>query len=490
MNITQNLKEMILSILPIIFCVLLLNWTVVSISQTQLLRFLIGSLLIVIGLTFFLLGVEIGIEPLGSLVGSFMARVNKLWVVLILGLLVGFFISIAEPGLLVLAQQVNLVTSGNISTNQILYSVSLGLAILLIIGFLHIFHQIPLSKLLLLLYIIIGGLSFFSSPEFLAIAFDASGATTGILAVPFILSLSVGISKLKKDSKGAEKDSFGLVSIASAGAILAVLCLEIAAGQIDYNRDINLISNPNHVGLLEPFIQEIPQVLTEGFISLLPLLVLLVVGYFFFFKITKTKFYNLLVGFFYAFFGLCLFFIGVNAGFMDIGSLLGQQLVNQPWWLLTGISFILGFTTIMAEPAVYVLTHQVEEVTSGFVRRKLVLFSLAIGVGLAVALSALRILIPEIQLWHYLLPGYILSLGLMFATPKLFVGIAFDAGGVATGPITATFILSFIQGAANAYHASDILIEGFGMIAMVAMMPILVLETLGLIFKIQASKNH
>ena len=225
--IVSKLKEVLSSVLPIIVLVLILNFTLTPLGGTLLVRFLIGCILITLGLALFLIGVEIGIAPLGSLTGLALAKTNKLWIVLIAGVILGFFISIAEPGLMVLANQVNIVTGGQISSWSLLVVVSIGLALLLAFGFLRIFYNIPLYQVLLVIYLIIFGLSFFVSKEFLAIAFDSSGSTTGILAVPFILSLSVGISKLKKDSKASEKDSFGLVAIASTGAILGVMLLSL-----------------------------------------------------------------------------------------------------------------------------------------------------------------------------------------------------------------------------------------------------------------------
>ncbi|GEN49426.1 DUF1538 domain-containing protein [Alkalibacterium pelagium] len=208
------------------------------------------------------------------------------------------------------------------------------------------------------------------------------------------------------------------------------------------------------------------------------------------FKLKKKEFRKLLTGFLYSFIGLFIFLVGVNAGFMDVGTAIGHDLAlldNKVYILIIG--FVLGVATILAEPAVHVLTQQIEDVTSGYVKRPAILVSLSAGVGGAVLLSVIRILVPSVQLWHYLLPGYLISLGLMFFAPKLFVGIAFDAGGVATGPMTATFILAFIQGAAGAFEGADVIIDGFGMIAMVAMMPIITLQMLGWIFSIRSKRK-
>ena len=487
--IISKIKEVVFSVFPITALVIILNFTISPMDTPVLFRFIIGSLLVIGGLTVFLLGVDIGITTLGDLTGKSLAKTNKLWIVLIAGVILGFFISIAEPGLLVLANQVDLVTSGQITGTSILIIVSIGLAIMLALGFLRIFFNIPLYKILIALYAIIFGLTLFASREFIAVAFDASGSTTGILAVPFILSLSVGISKLKKDSKAAEKDSFGLIAIASTGAIMSVLILDIfsTTDPISPGLDAEFTGSSS---IITPFIRMIPEYLKESFLAIFPLIVILLVLQMIFFKLKKRELRKLLTGFLYAFVGLLIFLLGVNGGFMDVGTSIGNDLAlldNKAYIIVIG--FILGVTTILAEPAVYVLTHQIEDVTSGSVTRRAVLTALTIGIGFAVSLSVLRVLVEGIQLWHYLLPGYLLCLGMMFITPKLFVGIAFDAGGVATGPMTATFILAFIQGAANAFEGADLMADGFGMIAMVAMTPIITLEALGIIFAIKSKRE-
>jgi len=487
--IKSKFMEVLTSVLPITVMVLLLHFTLTPMEGPMIWRFLFGAALIMVGLTLFLIGVDIGVTPLGDHTGTALAKSNKLWIVLIAGVVLGFFISIAEPGLLVLADQVGFVTSGQISSMSILMIVSIGLALMLALGFLRIFYNYPLYKMLMVLYVLIFGLSIFTSREFLAISFDASGATTGILAVPFILSLSLGISKMKKDSKASEKDSFGLVAIASTGAILGVMLLDLFTKNTSFNADIESVVTVSD-SILKPFIALIPDMLFESIIAMSPLVVILLVLQKAVFKLQKREFRKMVTGFIYGFIGLVIFLIGVNGGFMDVGTFIGTALALLDNKIpIVVIGFIIGLVTILAEPAVHVLTHQIEEVTSGYVKRIAVLVPLSLGVGLAVALSVIRILIPEIQLMHYLVPGYIISLGLMFVVPKLFVGIAFDAGGVATGPMTATFILAFVQGAAHAYEGADMLVDGFGMIAMVAMAPIITLQLLGLVFQSKAKKK-
>jgi hypothetical protein len=279
------------------------------------------------------------------------------------------------------------------------------------------------------------------------------------------------------------------VGIASAGAIISVLMMSILS-KSDKLKGAMEYKISQETSLITPFMEKLPVVMVEVTLALLPIALLFLIFNFVSFKLTKRPFRKIVKGLIYTFVGLVLFLVGVNAGFMDVGGIVGHKLAmleNKFILVLTG--FCLGLVTILAEPAVYVLTHQIEDVTGGYVPRKLVLIALSIGVGFSVALSMLRIIVPEIKLWHYLLPGYIIALGLMYVAPKLFIGMAFDSGGVASGPMTATFILAFAQGAAEAIEGANVMVEGFGIIAMVAMTPLIALQTLGLIFKIKAGKG-
>lgn len=485
----EKLKEVLTSVLPITFIVMIINFTISPMAPSLIIRFLIGSVLVILGLTIFLIGVDIGVTPLGSLIGSSLTKTNKLWIVAVSGLILGFFISIAEPGLLVLANQVSLVTMGGISSSSIIVVVSIGLAIFVAFGFIRVVYNVPLYRILTVSYLLIFILALSTSSEFLAISFDASGATTGVLAVPFILALSMGIAVLNKDSKSSEKDSFGLVSIASIGAIMSVMILNILSKGNQFSEGLEFATTQSN-SIIEPFLRLIPSIFKESFIAILPLLVMFLIFQRISFKLDRRAYHKILKGFAYTFIGLVIFLVGVNAGFMEVGSTVGYNLASlENKWYVIVIGFILGLVTILAEPAVYVLTHQIEDVTAGYVKRKAVLVPLSIGVGFAIALSVIRILIPEIQLWHYLLPGYIIAIAMTYFVPKLFVGIAFDAGGVATGPMTATFILAYIQGAAESIEWASVLRDGFGMISMVALAPIITLQILGLVFKIKSKKE-
>nr|WP_295678579.1 DUF1538 domain-containing protein [uncultured Lachnoclostridium sp.] len=487
--LVEKMREALFSVLPITLIVLLLNFTLTPLEPMVIGRFLLGGLLIIIGLAVLLVGVDIGITPIGSLMGPTIVKSKKIWIVAVAGILLGFFISVAEPDLHILAGQVEFVTSGVISKTIILIVVSIGIAVMLALGLIRIVYNIPLYKILITIYMVILGLSFFTSAEFLAISFDASGATTGALTVPFILALAIGVSALKKDSKASEKDSFGLVAIASSGAILSVMIMSILlkTDKITASLPSEEVVNNSFLG---PFLDIFPILAKEVMIALLPIIIIFIVFQFISFKLPRRSLHKIFKGIIYTFLGLVIFLVGVNAGFMEVGTVIGYKLASlENKSIIVIVGFVLGLVTILAEPAVYVLNRQIETVTSGFVKRKTVLLFLCIGVGGAVALSVIRILTPEIKLWHYLLPGYIIACAMTFFTPKLFVGIAFDSGGVASGPMTATFILAFTQGAADAIEQADVLIDGFGVIAMVALTPLIALQILGILYRINSKKK-
>ncbi|NCU27476.1 DUF1538 domain-containing protein, partial [Candidatus Nomurabacteria bacterium] len=379
----EKIKEVLFAVLPVTIIVLLMHFTIVPLENIVIFRFLIGALFIVVGLSVFLLGVDLSVSPVGALMGNRIAKSNKVIIVVVAGLILGFFISIAEPDLHILAGQVSDITGGLISKVSLVAVVSAGIAVILAIGLLRIVFNIPLFKLLIAIYGIILILAILTSREFLAIAFDASGATTGAMTVPFILALALGVSSLKKDSKASEKDSFGLVGIASGGAIIAVLVMSIINRTDKITGTLEHGSNASDSVIL-PFLHEVPNISLEVLLALSPIVMLFVIFQLISFKLSRKSARRIIIGFVFAFTGLVVFLTGVNAGFMDAGSLIGSSLAySGRTTLIVIVGFVLGFVTILAEPAVYVLTHQIEDVTSGYVKRRLVLMTLSIGVGIA-----------------------------------------------------------------------------------------------------------
>ena len=484
----HKLKDVVSAVVPVVIVVIVLNFTLAPVGSVLLSQFVLGALAIVAGLSILLFGIEIGILPFGCHMGSSFLKSNSIRYVVFIGFLLGFFINIAEPDLQVLARQISSVMGGFIPASVTLVAVSIGTGLMLSSGITRIVKNIRLNIFFAVTYGVILIFAILASSDMLAIAFDASGATTGALTVPLVLALSAGAAAMKKDSISSEEDSFGLVGVMSTGAILGVLILNIFV-RTDGVTGVLELSDNAAGSLFGPFIEHIPHVAAESFVALSPIVLMLLIFQKVSFRLPLRHFFKILIGFLYTYLGLTIFLVGVNTGFMRVGNMIGYGLASHGNnALLTGIGFLLGMLVILTEPAVYILTHQIEDVTSGYIKRKTVLVSLSIGVAFAVGLSMLRIVVPRIQLWHYLLPGYIISLALMFFVPNIFVGIAFDSGGVASGPMTATFVLAFAQGASQATEYSNLLVDSFGVIAMVAMTPLIALQILGLIYKTKSKK--
>ena len=488
MNLLQEkFKEVSLSVLPISVIVIILHFTIVPIEIDMMARFLIGSLLVILGLGIFLFGVDLGITPIGNLMGEITAKSNRITMVGVFGFLLGFLITVAEPDLLILANQVNKASGGIISTYAILIVVSIGVGIMVALGLLRILFEKPLSKMYTIIYFIVLLLGLKVSAEFLAISVDASGATTGAMTTPFILALGYGVSQLK-GGKTVEEDSFGLVGVASPGPILAVLLMSIISRVSNIQGQAEAFVP--HEGVLGPYISEFPHIMKESISTLMPIVIMFLVINAFKVRLSRRSRNKILKGLLYTYIGLVLFLTGVNAGFMEVGRVMGYKIASLGHkWLLPAIGFLLGLVVVLAEPAVYVLTEQVEEVTAGYINKAVIRMALSIGIAAAVSMSMMRIMFPSLKLWHFLLPGFALGVFLSHKVPPIFVGIAFDAGGVASGPMTATFVLAFAQGAADAIPTANVLVDGFGVIAMVAMTPLVAIQTVGYLFKVKARKE-
>ena len=483
-----KLKEVMASVLPVTIIVLALHFTISPLQPGTLYAFLIGAVLVIVGLTFFLFGIDQGIEPIGHGIGGSFTHFNSYAAVITICLVLGFFISYAEPDLHILAHQVDSVTSGQFKHRLMVVAVSVGIGVMMTLGMLRILKNVRLRYVFAGAYGIIFILSLFSPSDYLAIAFDASGATTGAITTPFMLALAAGFSALKKDSILSEADSFGLVGVSSSGAIIGVLVTGLFLNSGRLTGDLPAPSAAATT-LLEAYSGLFLTIAKESLIMLLPIVFVYIFFQVLYFKQKKHKVIGVIRGLVLTFVGLVVFLLGVNGGFMELGARLGVQLATMSTKTpVLIVALLLGLTTVLAEPAVFVLTKQVEEVTGGSVKRNLVLIFLSVAVGLSIFMSALRIFIPQICLWMYILPGFGLAVVLAYFVPDLFVGMAFDAGGVASGPMTATFSLAFVQGLAAQVPTASVVTDGFGMIAVVAMMPIIAIELLGLLYQAKAAK--
>ena len=484
----QKVREAVSSVLPITVIVTILNFTIAPVGTELFLRFLLGAAAITSGLGIFLFGADMAIQPIGMHMGSSITRQRSLFLLLSSGLILGFLINVAEPDLLVLAGQVAAVTAGGITFWELVIVVSIGIGLMVAIGLGRIVFRISLPKLITVAYAIVFTLYIFAPGPFLGIAFDSGGATTGSMTVPFILALGMGVASVE-GGRESEEDSFGLLGLASIGPMLAVLSMGILSGIKTLSGSLPPPVALNN-GIWHPFFLAVPPVAREVLFAIAPISILFFIAQVLLIKLPPRTLSRILKGLVYTFLGLVLFLTGVNAGFMEAGNAIGSAVAlygND--WLIVLTGFVIGFTIVYAEPAVHVLNDQVEAVTSGRIKKRVILYALSIGVGMALLLAMLKILIPGLELWHLLVPGYTMAIIMSHFTPTIFVGIAIDSGGVASGPMTATFVLAYAQGVAHAVPTADVLMDAFGVIGMVALTPLIAIQVLGLLFEREARKK-
>ena len=476
--LTDKWKEAYASVLPITLIVLILCFVWVPAPASAMLGFLLGAVMLIFGMGLFTLGTDLAMTPIGEHVGSAMTRSRKLWLILLVSFLVGAIITISEPDLQVLAEQVP-----GVPNMTLILSVALGVGVFLVVALLRILFCIPMKWLLLGCYVLVFILAQFVPDNFLAVAFDSGGVTTGPMTVPFILALGIGVSSIRSDSR-AENDSFGLVALCSVGPILAVMLLGLIfqPDNAAYTSESALTSVGDTLELSGMFLHALPHYLKEVAIALLPIAAFFVLFQLVVLHLSYREVFRIGAGLLYTYVGLALFLTGVNVGFMPMGNYLGQALGSlDVSWLLVPIGMLIGYFVVSAEPAVHVLSKQVYELTAGAIPPKALGLSLSIGVSVSVGLSMLRIL-TGMHILYLLVPGYLVALALMFFVPPIFTSIAFDSGGVASGPMTATFLLPLAMGACQA-AGGDVATDAFGVVAMVAMTPLITIQFLGLVYK-------
>ncbi len=472
----NKLWEATVSILPIALMVLLISFTpLAELSDRELGVFLLSSLLLILGIGLFNLGADLAMTPMGEHTGEGLTKSNRpallLWASFILGLL----ITVAEPDLAVLAGQVRAVLDGTL----LVFTVGVGVGLFLLLAVLKILFRKDLSSLLLFFYLLLFALAALlletGRGGFLPMAFDSGGVTTGPITVPFIMALGVGIA-MTVGGRDAHSNSFGLIALCSVGPVLAVLLLSLAAREEmqyalpDYSLDAHLGPALWHT-LLEVMAEVGRSLLLIALVfGLLQVTVL---------RLPRRKLLQLAVGALYTFLGLVIFLTAVTVGFMPVGFRLGLQLAEGNQTALVILGFVIGMVVVLAEPAVHVLNLQVEEITAGEVTKRQMMLALSVGVGVSIGLSLLRILLG-FSLLYYLIPGYLISLGLSFFVPRLYTAIAFDSGGVASGPLTSSFILPMAIGACVTLRGEqEVLSSAFGIVSMVAMTPLITIQALG-----------
>ncbi len=479
----DKLKEAISSVYPIVLIVFILSFSIAPIPAGSLLAFIFGAALLVLGNAFFTLGAEMSMTPMGERIGAKITQAKNVPLIAIVCFIIGAVITISEPDLQVLADQV-----ASVSTPVLIGAVAAGVGFFLVIAVLRSFFKIKLAHILLFFYIIVFVLAFFVPDDFLSIAFDSGGVTTGPMTVPFILALGIGVASVRSD-RNAKDDSFGLVALCSIGPILAVLILGMLYNPDDAAYEATeLVHIADSKVLWSEFAHGFPEYFAEVAISLAPIVVCFLVFRLFFLKLPKKQSVKVIVGVLYTYVGLVLFLTGVNVGFMPVGNYLGAQLSALDYnWIIIPIGMIIGYFIVAAEPAVFVLNKQVEEITDGAIPQRVMGLSLSISVAISLGLAMTRVL-TGISIMYFIIPGYAIALILTFFVPPIFTSIAFDSGGVASGPMTATFLLPFAMGACEAL-GGNVITDAFGVVAMVAMTPLITIQILGLCYKFKLTKT-
>ena len=483
-KLKAKIHESLSSVLPVTLIVLALGMTIAPMELSTLMLFLVGAVFLIIGMGFFTLGADMAMMPIGEQVGRALTKSKKLWLIVGCCFLIGAIVTIAEPDLQVLASQTPAVPD-----QVLILTVAAGVGIFLVVAFLRILFGWQLRWLLIVFYLALFALAQLVPDSFVPVAFDSGGVTTGPITVPFIMALGLGLTAVRGD-KDAEDDSFGLVALCSIGPILSVLILGLLydAGDAAYTSTvIPEITDTRELWMV--FFRALPEYAEEVLLALVPILAFFLVFQVAMLHLRRRAIIKIVVGIVYTFIGLTLFLTGVNVGFMPAGSYIGGELGGLDFsWVLVPIGALIGYFIVKAEPAVAVLNKQVEEVTGGTISQGTMMMGLSIGMAVSVGVSMLRVL-TGIPVMALLLPGYAVALILSFFVPPIFTAIAFDSGGVASGPMTATFLLPLAMGACEA-AGGNILTDAFGVVAMVAMTPLITIQIIGLIYRLRTGKDQ
>ena len=475
-QLMEKIREALVSALPVTVLVYILALTpVLELTKAELIAFTVSAVLLVVGIGLFSMGADLAMTPMGSHLGAGLSRKRKLGLLLAVCFLLGMLITVAEPDLQVLAKQVSAVMNGTV----LIYAVGVGVGAFLLVGVLKIVFRKSLSQILMLFYMLLFALALLlvvrGGENLLPLAFDSGGVTTGPITVPFIMAMGVGIANILGDRRSKE-NSFGLVSLCSVGPVLAVLVMGLFSGkELTYPVPVYSVSGDIAGTFLRAAAHTCREVavalgMIAGFFLICQVLLL---------KLSARKLRKIAVGIGFTFLGLVIFLTGVNVGFMSVGYKLGQSLARQSPGLLIGLGLLIGILVVLAEPAIHVLNAQVEEVTGGLVTKRSMMVGLCVGVGSAIALSMVRIL-ADFSLVYYVIPGYFLAMALSLFVPPVYTAIAFDSGGVASGPMTSGFILPLAVGVCVGVQGPEaVLRDAFGVVALVAMAPLITIQLLG-----------
>lgn len=481
----EKLLESLKSILPVGILILFVGIITNSITMFEIINFLISFVFLIIGLTLFTMGADISIMKIGERIGRYLTKSKKIEKILFFTFLIGTFMTIAEPDLAVLAKQVSSVPSF-----LLIGVVGIGAGAFLLLACLRMIYQIKMPYLLTISYVLVFIVAIFVPNNFLPLAFDSGGVTTGSMSVPFILALGVGISAIRSDNK-AKNDTFGLIGICSIGPVLAILILGlISRSNPSSYASYEVLTHASFLEILKNYLWNLPTYMKEIAIVLIPIL-----GFFFvlkrklFKKREKIELRRVYRGLIYTYVGMVLFLLGVSVGFMPVGYSLGKNLVSNGFTnFVIPLGMVIGYLVVTLEPAVQVLNEQVEDITQGNISKSAMNKALSIGVSISVGISLFRV-ISGVSIWYFLLPSYIIAVLLSYIVPPIFTAIAFDSGGIASGTMTASFLLPFAVGICEML-GGNVLTDAFGLIAIASTFPLITVQCIGLIYTIKLKRMN
>ena len=483
LKLKEKIRESLSAVLPITGIVLIISIFLIPMELGSVVMFLTGAVMLIVGMGFFQLGAEMAMTPIGEGVGVQISKMKKLLTVLLTGFIMGVIITISEPDLQVLASQVP-----SVPNMVLILTVAVGVGLFLALAILRIRYKISLSLLLILCYGALILISLFVPKEFLAVAFDSGGVTTGPMTVPFIMAVGVGLASVRSD-KNAANDSFGLVALSSVGPILAVMILGCFFKPTEAAftlTDVATVVTTQDVARV--FAGGLPVYTREVLISLVPIVLVFLIFQLLTRRYQKRQIRKIAVGFAYTYIGLVLFLCGANVGFAPVGAYLGKELAGLSFhWILIPIGALIGYYIVKAEPAIQVLNHQVEAVTEGAISVKMMNRCMSFGVAASVGLAMLRVL-TGISIEWFVIPGYLIALALSRLVSDMFIGIAFDSGGVASGPMTSTFLLPLSIGVCEAL-GGNLMTDAFGVVALVALTPLIAIQLMGMVYKRKMGKK-
>lgn len=475
-HLFEKIKEAIISVLPLALIIIVFSFTpFFTFGLNEIMVFSISTVFLIIGIALFTLGADVAMSPMGEQIGSSLVKTKKIFLILFVCFILGLLITIAEPDLSVLANQVK----EAIDPTLLIVTIGIGVGLFLVLAVCKIIFKMELTQLLMLFYLVVFGLSSIlianGSGALLPLSFDSGGVTTGPITVPFIMALGVGIA-MTIGGKNASENSFGLIALCSVGPIIALLLLGcFSKSDINYAIPNYEITN----NFFHTFFEELFITMKEVSLALILIIVFFLIVNFIYIKLPIKKLIQIGIGILYTFIGLVLFLTAVKVGYMPVGFQIGKEIAEKGELILIIFAFMIGLVVVLAEPAIHVLTKQVEDITNGSVSKRSLLIALSIGVSTSITLSIIRIIF-DFSILYYLIPGYLLSIALSFFVPKIYTAIAFDSGGVASGPLTSSFILPFAIGVCFTLHSVDkILLDAFGVVSMVALTPLISIQISG-----------